>query len=199
MTVEETRGMLKLLKAAYPQFYKSMRQSEAQDILDLWIEMFAEDDVQLVKMALKLIIDSDREFPPTIGTIKGKMSEIENSIVKEKTNEDYWLEFKDAVVNGGYYGCVEAFEKLSPVVKEYCGSPSTIRDCARMEESVFNTVTHGQFLKQIAVIIEREKVGNKIPPQLKQTILLNKGESQLMIDDLTFNAGRNNILDQLEN
>ena len=74
MNFEETRAILKQVKAEYPQSFRGITREDAEAKLQLWSEMFAADDAQLVKAALKKIIsDGNREFAPNVGLIKEQM------------------------------------------------------------------------------------------------------------------------------
>ena len=77
MTFEETRAILKIVKAEYPQSFRGLSKDDAQAKLDLWAEMFAEDDAGIVGAAVKQIIASgEREFAPSVGQIKERMRTI---------------------------------------------------------------------------------------------------------------------------
>ena len=65
MTREETSQMLTILKAAYPNFYSRMSAKDGLATLNLWAEMFAEEDVNVVRYSLKRLIETHSGFPPT--------------------------------------------------------------------------------------------------------------------------------------
>ena len=77
MTFEETRGILKIVKAEYPQSFRGISREDAEAKLNLWAEMFANDDVGLVGAAVKqIIVAGNREFAPNIGQIKDQMAKL---------------------------------------------------------------------------------------------------------------------------
>ena len=49
----ETADILAVLKAAYPQFYNGLSPKEANKIVDLWAEMFKDEPVMVVAVAVK--------------------------------------------------------------------------------------------------------------------------------------------------
>jgi hypothetical protein len=75
VTRDDTVKILSVLRGAYPQFYKNTSRQEAIDTINLWTDMFADDDFQIVAAAVKAIIVSDEKgFPPVIGQVKSQMS-----------------------------------------------------------------------------------------------------------------------------
>lgn len=77
MTFEETRSILKIVKAEYPQSFRGITREDAEAKLNLWAEMFADDDVGLVGAAVKqIIVAGNREFAPNVGQIKEQMAKL---------------------------------------------------------------------------------------------------------------------------
>lgn len=169
MTREETKAVFALLKTAYPAFYTRMSTSEMTTAIDLWWEMFAEDDVNIVKFALKQLLAEPRDFPPVIGTVKDKIRQIAKAAAGEPTDEKLWGILKKALGNS-LYGAREEFEKLPPLLQTYCGSPSTLMDLARIDTETLDTVYHGQFLKQIVNIKVREETKQTMPEDVARLI-----------------------------
>lgn len=169
MTREETATMLTLLRVSYPAFYGKMQKNDMEMVLALWSDMFQEEDVNIVKYALKELIATHSGFPPDIAAVKTKIKEIIGAATGEQTDEELWQTLKKAVSNGTY-GAQQEFEKLPPVLQRYCGSPSTLREMASINEDTFNTVNHGQFLRQIKVIKERENYSQRMPAEVKALI-----------------------------
>lgn len=200
MTREETSRVLMILNSAYPAFYSKFSDKEIDGIVEVWAEMFENDDVKLVKFALKELIETHTGFPPDIAALKGKMREILQAASDKPTPEDLWLKLKTAAENG-YYGAREEFEKLPPVLKRYVGSPATLKEYSMMSADTFNTVVHGQFLKQIKIIEERQEYADRLPEGVKEYIgRLTKPmptEDRLLTEE-EFEKKRNAILDQLE-
>ena len=200
MTRSETIQILSLLRASYPAFYSKFGKSELEGIVSLWAEMFEHDDFNIVKYALKDLIATHTGFPPDIAALKIKIKDICSSATNEPTDEELWQMLKRAVSNG-IYNARKEFEKLPPVLQRYCGSPSTLTELAYVDSDTFNTVNHGQFLKQIKVIKEREEYSARMPDDVKRLIgnfykPLTSGEKPLSIGEI--NDRRNYLLDTLE-
>ena len=90
MTRDDTVIILGILKTSYPNFYKDMKKDEMYNTIDLWSEMFANDDVNVVKVAAKELIQT-LKFPPAIADIKQKMYELTN---QETLPTDLWASLK---------------------------------------------------------------------------------------------------------
>ena len=76
----ETADILAVLKAAYPQFYNGLSPKEANKIVDLWAEMFKDEPVMVVAVAVKAMIASrTNTFPPNIGEVKEHITKMRMS------------------------------------------------------------------------------------------------------------------------
>lgn len=164
----ETLAIMKVLQAAYPTFYKGMTKSAADDIVDLWATMFADDPAQVVAAAVKAHIASDTKgFPPHIGAIK-------DSIVKLKTpnamtEQEAWLLVKKATRNG-VYGSGDEFRKLPPVLQKLVGSPSQLREWAVMDSDTLNSVVASNFQRSYKVMAAREKERLALPSDVRNVM-----------------------------
>lgn len=163
MTRDDTVIILGILKTAYPNFYKDMRKNEMYNTIDLWHEMFERDDVNLVKVAVKEYIQTGT-FPPSIAEIKGKIYKLTNC---ETTPAELWGCLQKALKNG-IYGSKEEFEKLPAEVKAFVKNPAQLKEMALMDSDVVNSVTKGQFLKQIEMIQARVKEEKQMLPEARK-------------------------------
>jgi uncharacterized protein YcgL (UPF0745 family) len=200
MTREDTASVLKILKVSYPAFYSKFSKDDMVAVLDLWSEMFADDDIRVVKVALFKLIETHQGYPPDIAALKEKIRELVVASTGEPTDEELWQMLRRAASNG-YYGAREEFDRLPRVVQRYLGSPSALRDLAVIDEKTLNTVTKGQFLKQIVSLRERQEFADSLPEGVKEAVarLYRKPEeSPAMLTGNDFNTARNNVLNQLE-
>lgn len=199
MTREETAAVLKILKVSYPPFYSKFSKDDMVAVLDLWSEMFAADDIAVVKIALFKLIETHQGYPPDIAALKAKIRELVVAATGEPTDEELWHTLKKAVENS-IYDARKEFEKLPRVLQRYVGSPSALRDLATGDTSVLNTVVHGQFLKQIGTMRERQEFADSLPEDVKETVarLYSRPEAPAALTGNDFNTARNNVLNQLE-
>lgn len=165
MNREQAIALLKILKTAFPRFYSNMTKEEAENTINLWVDMFKHEDPNLVIVATKELIN-DMEFPPAIATIKKKMYSLVNQDVDNMT---LWNELDKAVRNC-LYNTQEVFNNLSPIVKKFVGNPAQLRELALSPADTFATVTKGQFLKQVDILKQREKENNLMLPETRQLL-----------------------------
>ncbi len=200
MNLQETSSLLLILRTAYPNFYRNMTKEEASATIKLWHTMFENDDFELVKFAVYKLIETHSGFPPDIAGVKEKLRELISAVTGEPTDEELWQILKKALSNG-YYGAVEEFNKLPPVVQRYLGSPSGLRDLALVDEKIINTVTHGQFMRQIGILRERHDFERSLPEPVKnaiQKILKRPPQYDPLYSPNDFNNSRNKLVDQLD-
>lgn len=92
MNKEEVIAILKVLKVAYPKFYNNISKEDMLKTIDLWLEMFKNDNKQDITRAVKELM-CELEFPPTIADIKKKINKYsDDRKLLQKIKED---EIKD--------------------------------------------------------------------------------------------------------
>lgn len=165
MTREETIGILSILKASYPNFYKELTKKDAETTINLYTEIFSNTEANLVATAIKELIQH-QSYPPTIADIKNKIDELTQPY--EETESELWEIYKKTI-QSGYYGDRTEFDALPEAIKAYLGNnPNRINELGTMESSTFNSVEKGIFLKQIKVIKERAKSIRMMLPETRK-------------------------------
>ena len=92
MNKEEVIAILKVLKVAYPKFYNNISKEDMLKTIDLWVEMFKNDNKQDITRAVKELM-CELEFPPTIADVKKKINKYsDDRKLLQKIKED---EIKD--------------------------------------------------------------------------------------------------------
>ena len=190
MNRAETIAVMAVLKVAYPAYYHGKSEAELQAAISLWQEMFSDDDARVVTAAVKTFIATDEKgFPPHIGAIKNQISKL---LAKDTISEQQaWNLVMRAVANG-YYNAREEFNRLPVSVQRILGSPETIREWGRMEESELNTVVASNFMRSYRALNEREKYENAVPQEVRDMVsasgvkTLNGAEAGLEV----YNSGR---------
>ena len=167
MTKKEVAAILEVLNAAYPNFY-SKSTADPKLVLDLWAQMFADDDPLQVSLAVKAIIATDASgFAPTIGAIKQRMAE--QKTYGELTESEAWNLIRKAASNG-YYGCVQEFEALPPILQTVVGAPSQLRDWSQMDTEVFNSVVASNFRRAFRAEVTKMREALMIPSDVQQKL-----------------------------
>ena len=165
MTQTDTLAILGVLKAAYPNFYKDMRRSEADGIVALWTEMFKDEPAEVVALAVKAHIANDKKgFPPHIGAIKDAIVKIMQP--DQMTEQEAWALVAKALRNGTY-GAEEEFQKLPPVVQRLVGSPSQLREWAAMDTDTVQSVVASNFQRSYRARAKNERDYLALPSSVK--------------------------------
>lgn len=170
MTYDETLTIMSVLKAAYPNYYKDMRRSDADAIVALWVEMFKDDPVEIVAVAVKAHIATDKKgFPPHIGAIKEAIVKLNTS--DEMTELEAWALVNKATKNSTW-NAKEEFDKLPPVIQRLVGSPQQLRDWAAMPADTINSVVASNFQRSYKARAASEREFLALPQDVRQTMEL---------------------------
>jgi hypothetical protein len=180
MTREETLAIMSVLKAAYPPFYKDMKRSEAEAIVELWATMFADDPVAVVVAAVKAHIATDKKgFPPSIGAIKAAVVKV--SQPEEMTEAEAWGLVNRALSNG-IYGSQKEFDKLPPILQRLVGSPNQLKEWALMDADTVASVVASNFQRSYRARASHEREMLALPSDVRQTMTqLGDGLSMQML------------------
>ena len=156
--------IMAVLRGAYPQFYRGITRVEAEDTVNLWVDMFGNDDPALVAAAVKSVIEGDEKgFPPTIGQVKAKMRLLTGKA--ETTEQEAWNMVAAAIKNG-LYGADEEFEKFPPEIRRIVGSPSALREWARMDTDTVHSVIASNFQRSYRAVAAKAAERAKLPPDV---------------------------------
>ena len=168
MTRDETIDLLSVLKAAYPNFYRDMTRKDADHVVALWTDMFKEEPAELVALAVKAHIATDKKgFPPHIGAIKDAIVKIRQP--DEMTELEAWGLVQKALRNG-YYGAQEEFDKLPPVVQRLVGSPNQLREWAMMDTTTISSVVASNFQRSYKARAANEREFLALPAEVKSAM-----------------------------
>lgn len=177
MTRKETGIIMDILTTAYPRFYSGNDAPDPIKTMNLWSEMFSNDDVSLVAAAVKSLIETDEKgFPPTIGQVKAKMRLLTSK--EEMTEAEAWALVAKAVKNG-LYGSREEFNKLPKNIQRLVGSHNQLRDWAMMDSDTLHSVVASNFQRSYKQVATREKEIAKLPEDVRKMIGTISGKLSL--------------------
>ena len=171
--------LLRICKAEWPQSFTGMTKADGEARLNLWAQMFADDDVGLVGAAVKaIIVAGNREFAPNVGQIKEQMRKLTSP---EDTSEaEAWALIRKAISNSGYEAVAE-FEKLPPMLQRIVGSPSQLRDWSMIDSETVNSVVMSNVQRAFRSVQQREQEKAKLPPSVQA--LLGGLSAQMALGD----------------
>lgn len=197
MTREETALIVKTLRLAYPGFYSKYKPGDFTDLVALWATMFADEDALIVTEAVKRLIKTHTGFPPEIADVNAKIEEMTRAATGEPTDEEYWTILRRAL-SDGTWDAQRQFDALPEPLKQYCGSPSWLRDHATMDTDTVDSVIHGQFLKQFPSVKKAQEFRASMSPELRQAIArIYKplpGSDYAPLNEADFNTNRQAVL-----
>ena len=168
MKKTETIAIMAILKEAYPMYYRDKAKDELNTAVNLWTEMFADDDVNLVKAAVKRHIATDiKGFPPVIGQIKQSLVKV--TLPEELTEQEAWNLVSKAMRNSTY-NATEEFEKLPELIKNIVGGPSQLKEWAMSESKEIQTVIASNFMRSYKVKAASFREYQALPNDVKKLI-----------------------------
>jgi len=168
MTTEETLKIMAVLRASYPNFYRDMKRSDAEGIVNLWAEMFAEDDYRLVAAAVKALIASDSKgFPPVIGQVKEKLRLLTEK--QDMTETEAWALVAKAVRNSGYE-YREEYAKLPENIQRIVGAPEQLHEWSQMDSDTVHSVVASNFQRSFRARQASEKQYASLPADVRKMI-----------------------------
>ena len=178
MTREETKMIIKMLEIAYPQHYSKLDQDHIIGQINLWSELWKDDNADMIANAVKVIISTDSNpFPPTIGQINSKVYDM--FAPKGMTEQEAWSYISNAIRNGNYHAR-EEWENLPEEVQALC-SPNDIRDWASMDTSQVQTVVASNWQRSFKVKEKARQEYNRLPNETKS--LIESLGTQMKLED----------------
>lgn len=174
MTRAETVKILSVLRGAYPQFYRGIGKDEAEDTVNLWTSMFADEPYQVVSSAVKaLIVSNDSSFPPVIGQVKAKIKKITSP--DEMTEGEAWGMVYNSLRNSSY-NSVEEFGKLPAMLQRLVGSPNQLREWSQMDVETVQSVVASNFQRSYKVRAAQQREFDALPGDVKAFVAQLAGE-----------------------
>ena len=154
MTREETLVVMAVLKAAYPNYYRDMKRSDAEGIVELWASMFQDEPAGLVAAAVKGHIATDTKgFPPHIGAIKEAIAKLVQPMMTEAEAVSAILK----AASNGTYGAEKEFSLLPPVLQRLVGGPGRLKEWAAMEAGAVQSVVASNLQRSYREIAQQER------------------------------------------
>lgn len=170
MTREETVKIIRIICGSFPNF----KPSDLSETVDIWNMMLDEYTYNQIAGALKSYILADSTgFAPSIGQLIAKVKTIEEPA---QLNESEAWGLVSKAIRNGYYGAVEEFSKLPPLVQKAVGTPDNLRNWSQTNLESVETVIQSNFLRAYRVEAQRTAEISKMPSDIK-TMIENTSQS----------------------
>lgn len=164
MTRNETVKIIRIMCDCYPNY----KPSNLSETVDVWNMMLEEYSYSQISTALKTYVHSDTSgFAPSIGQLINKLHEVQSP--QELNEMEAWMLVSKALRNG-YYGAVEEFNKLPPLVQKAVGSPDNLRNWALTDSKSIENVVQSNFMRAYRTVVNRENEIKKMPADVRTLI-----------------------------
>ena len=164
MTEKEVKQLLAMTQAVYPNYNPPSREAA----VNAWLMCLSEYDNNVVVAAFKAYITTDTSgFAPSIGQLIDKLHAIQNP--QELNEMEAWSLVSKALRNG-YYGAVEEFNNLPPLVQKAVGSPDNLRNWSQTDTNSIENVVQSNFIKTYRAVVNRENEIKKMPADVRTLI-----------------------------
>lgn len=167
MNLEQTGIIMDILRTAYPRFYSGPKAPDMRQTLQLWNELFKDDDAALVAAAVKSYIVTDIEgYPPHIGAIKAAMYQLTSA--GDLDEQEAWELVRRAASRSGW-GAQEEYDKLPEAVRKMT-SPGQLYEWSQMDSDAFNSVVASNFRRSWRVRQESRRRDALLPAEVRRAI-----------------------------
>lgn len=164
MTETEVRQLLAMTQAVYPNYNPPSREAA----VNAWLMCLSEYDNNVVMVAFKAYITTDTSgFAPSIGQLLDKLHAIQSP--QELNEMEAWSLVSKALRNG-YYGAVEEFDNLPPLVQKAVGSPDNLRNWSQTDTNSIENVVQSNFMRSYRLVVNRENEIKKMPADVRTLI-----------------------------
>ena len=164
------RMLLTLLQSEYPGSFVNMDARTMRAKIELWETEFRQDDIRLVYAAVRMYMQTPKDFAPSIGQIRENMRILLKSEAEEITDQEAWLLVSKACANGIHHSR-EEFEKLPPEIQKAVGGHEQLKAWAMMDSETVESVVASNFKRTFRTAQERQKQMDLIPADMREMLL----------------------------
>ena len=174
MTREETKKIIQIIVATYPNF----KPSDLKSTVDAWYFFLEEFKYQDIAVALKTFVNtSGSGFAPSAAELIALITK--PAEMMELTEQEAWAMVRKAVSNS-FYGAEQEFEKFPEAVQKAVGSPQMLRNWGQSTFEALDSVIASNFQRSYRTIVNRKEFVGKLPVEarlkLEQTTLAIEGK-----------------------
>lgn len=164
MTKDETKKLLMMIEAAYPQ---SKFENPAETIA-AWHFLLEEYPANVVMAALQIYVKTNNTgFAPSVSQIIGCMHK--PSEVEQLSEGEAWYLVKQAIRDSGYHA-QERFDELPPLVQRAVGGASMLHQWGQTDSDTVNTVIMSNFQRTYRAVLSKQDFNNKVPEQISDVV-----------------------------
>lgn len=167
MTRDETKELLMMIKAVYPNF--GIRQEEMTATINAWHMMLEEYPADGVIAAFKIYVKANNTgFAPSVSQLIGAMYQPKEN--RQLSEGEAWAMVKKAIKDGNYHA-EERYNELPPIIQRAVGSPNMISQWAQTDSNEVNTVIMSNFQRTYRALLSKQSFNDKVPETLSGLVL----------------------------
>lgn len=160
MTRDETKKIIRVISATYPNFHPA----DLSEIVDIWTLMLEEYSYADVSLALKSYVLSDSSgFAPSVGQLT---SRIANKNVSIPEPLEAWSLVYSAI-SRSIYGSEEEFKKLPEICQKAIGNPANLKEMAMLDTKTVQSVEQSHFIRSYESLAKRYKEEMRLPCSMR--------------------------------
>ena len=168
MTGAETKKVLFVIRASYPEAFRGLSDDDLEILLATWQTLLNDYTYEQVSLAVQhYLLNDTYGRAPKIGQI---VEALRKTSTKEElnANEAWGLVYK-AICNSSYNSERE-FEKLPPVVQKAVGSANNLKEYASMNIEDVQVTIKAHFKSIYEVEVKRKQELEKLPQATRERI-----------------------------
>lgn len=165
MTRDDTIRIFGIVVAAYPAHDKFLDEKHIKMAVDVWADVFIDDDPRQVAMAVKAHICTSK-WPPSIAEIRERMASLSSQDTLSEM--EAWALVRKAI-SGGRCALTERFSRLPRTVQRAVGSPSQLREWGFSDIDSM-PVIQSNFLRTYRAVVKQEAERAAIPESMRKMI-----------------------------
>lgn len=166
MNKNEISRAIVTLQVAYPKYYSNMSPETKEATINLWNYQFKDMDGATVLFAIQEFIANDNGYPPTIGQIKGIIS---NRIhANDKSALDAWEEVIKSIRKGGTLS--EKFNRLDEGTKQTIGTKEELNEICMASIEYQLPRLKQDFLRRYKLNMHKKMEFEKLPSSVKNVL-----------------------------
>jgi DNA-binding transcriptional regulator YiaG len=168
LTKDETKNVLFVIRASYPEAYRGLTENDLEILLATWNTLLADYSYSDVSLAVQHYLTNDTYGrAPKIGQI---IDSLRKTSVKPElnANEAWGLVYK-AICNSTY-NSEQEFEKLPQTVQKAVGSANNLKEYASMNIEDVQVTIKAHFKSIYEVEVKRKQEYEKLP-QATRTLI----------------------------
>ena len=164
MTRDETKKILMLMGAVYPNF----KPDNLTATVDAWYLMLSDFEYADIENALRIYVRiADEQFAPSVNKLIAMIRK-----PQELSQMDFptvWRYIRKAISRSLYYS-EEEFDKLPDEAKALVGAPGQLREWAQLASETIDSVTRSKVETQYGVYQRRKAEVGAMPEEVRDLV-----------------------------